>query len=169
MGTSIYFIIVAIIIVLSVYFLIAKYFLYPLFFKPNLKSLEINGYLNDKQCVFIDSKNLNKNEKQRNIFGQSRGLGLDFFFSAKSEFKIIAFCLRDNRYNIYWVELKWWFLPLGKRILNFIPEENPEILNKIQNEYSPKTLIVIDRCPACNNELKSNETECKSCGLNLNA
>jgi hypothetical protein len=53
MENSIFLIITAILIVLSIWFLTVKYFLYPLFFKPKIKTSEIIDFLNDKEKFLI--------------------------------------------------------------------------------------------------------------------
>ena len=137
MENPIYLIIIAIILVLSIWFLIAKYFLYPLFFKPKLKTSEINEFLNDKECSFVEYKTLNKKEKQKKIFNQAKGLRFDNLISVKSEYKIIAFSQTEHKYKIYWTELQKFWLPLfGKRVLNFIEEKDSEFLNELQKEYN---------------------------------
>ena len=60
-------------------FLIGKYFLYPLFFKPKIKTSEIISFLNEKQCSFIDYETLNKKEKQRNVFNQAKRIVFNKF------------------------------------------------------------------------------------------
>ena len=162
-----YLILIAIIIVLTIWFLIVKYFLYPLFFKPKIKTSEIVNFLNEKQCSFVEYKNLNKKERERNIFKQPKGLTFDSFISEKSEYKIIGFSEKENKHKIYWSELQSWFPPFGKRILNFIEEKDSEFLNELQKEYNQEIIIVTDKCPACKSGILTNETECKNCGLNL--
>jgi hypothetical protein len=167
MGNSIFLIIIAILIVLSIWFLIVKYFLYPLFFKPKIRTSEINGFLNEKECSLIEYKTLNSKEKQRNIFDHKSGLTFDKFVSAKSEYKIIGFSEKENKHKIYWTELKSWFQPFGKRTLNFIEEKDSELLNELTKDYNQEIIDVTDKCPACKSEILKNETECKNCGLNL--
>jgi hypothetical protein len=167
MENPIYLILIAIIIVLTIWFLIVKYFLNPLFFKPKIKTSEIINFLNEKQCSFVEYKNLNKKERERNIFKQPKGLTFDSFVSGKSEYKIIGFSKNENKHKIYWSELQSWFPPFGKRILNFIEEKDSEFLNELQKEYNQEIIIVTDKCPACKSGILTNETECKNCGLNL--
>tara|TARA_R110001592_G_scaffold315732_2_gene591858 strand:+ start:26 stop:538 length:513 start_codon:yes stop_codon:yes gene_type:complete len=167
MEKPIFLIIFAIVIVLSIWFLITKYFLYPLFFKPKIKTSEIIAFLNEKQCSFVEYKNLNRKERERNIFKQPNGLTFDSFVSGKSEFKIIGFSKSENKHKIYWTELQSWFPPFRKRILNFIEEKDSELLNELQKEYDQEIINVTDKCPACNSGILTNETECKNCGLNL--
>ena len=167
MENPIYLILVAIIIVLTIWFLIVKYFLYPLFFKPKIKTSEIVNFLNKKQCSFIEYKNLNKKERERNIFKRPKGLTFDSFVSGKSEYKIIGFSQNENKHKIYWSELQSWFPPFGKRVLNFIEEKDSEFLTELQKEYNQEIIIVTDKCPACKSGILTNETECKNCGLNL--
>ncbi|WAC02903.1 hypothetical protein N7U66_05310 [Lacinutrix neustonica] len=167
MGNSIFLIIIAILIVLSIWYLTVKYFLNPLFFKPKIKTSEIIDFLNKKECLFIEYKALNKEEKQRNIFNQEKGLTFDNIFSTKSEYKIIGFSQNKNKHKIYWAELKSWYRPFGKRILNLIEEKDVELLDELQKEYNQEIIKVTDKCPACNSGILTNETECKNCGLNL--
>ena len=165
MENPIFFIII--IIVLSIWFLIVKYFLHPLFFKPKIKTSEIIDFLDKKQCSFVEYKSLNKKERERNVFKQTNGLTFDGFVSGKSEYKIIGFYQNQNEYKIYWTELQSWFPPFGKRVLNFIEEKDSELLNELQKEYNQEIINVTDKCPACNSEILTNETECENCGLNL--
>ncbi|AFL79605.1 hypothetical protein Aeqsu_0073 [Aequorivita sublithincola DSM 14238] len=167
MENSIFLIIIAILIVLSIWFLTVKYFLYPLFFKPKIKTSEIIEFLNEKECSFIEYKALDKKERQRNIFNHNKGLTFDKLVSAKSEYKIIGFSQKENKYKIYWTELKSWFQPFGKRNLNFIEEKDSELLNELKKDYNQEIINVTDKCPACNCGILTNETECKNCGLNL--
>ncbi|SFZ95282.1 hypothetical protein SAMN05428642_1232 [Flaviramulus basaltis] len=167
MENPIYLILIAIIIVLTIWFLIVKYFLYPLFFKPKIKTSEIVNFLNEKQCSFVEYKNLNKKERERNIFKHPKGLTFDSFVSGKSEYKIIGFSQNENKHKIYWSELQSWFPPFGKRVLNFIEEKDSEFLTELQKEYNQEIIIVTDKCPACKSGILKNETECKNCGLNL--
>jgi hypothetical protein len=167
MENPIYLILIAIIIILTIWFLIVKYFLYPLFFKPKIKTSEILNFLNEKQCSFVEYKNLNKKERERNIFKQPKRLAFDSFVSGKSEYKIIGFSQNENKYKIYWSELQSWFPPFGKRVLNFIEEKDSEFLSELQKEYNQEIIIVTDKCPACKSGILTNETECKNCGLNL--
>ena len=162
-----YLIIIAILILLSVSFLIIKYFLYPLFFKPKLNTSEIIEFLNKKECSLIEYKTLNKKEKRRNLFNQDKGLTFDNLISVKSEYKIIGYSQYENKHKIYWTEIQSWLPPFGKRILNFIEEKDAELLNGLQKEYNQEIISVTDNCPACNNGILTNETECKNCGLNL--
>ncbi|MBZ9731640.1 hypothetical protein LB467_18300 [Salegentibacter sp. JZCK2] len=167
MENSIILIIIAILIVLSIWFLIVKYFLYPLFFKPKIRKYEIIEFLNENECSFVEYKNLNRKERERNIFKQSNVLTFDSFVSGKSEYKIIGFSQSENRHKIYWARLQSWFPPFGKRLLIFIEEKDSELLNELQKEYNQEIIKVTDKCPACNSRILTNETECKNCGLNL--
>jgi hypothetical protein len=170
MGNSIFLLItpiIAIIIILSISFLITKYFLNPLFFKPKIKRSDIIKFLNKKECLFIEYKVLNKEEKQRNIFNQKRGLTFNKIFFTKSEYKIIGFSQNENKHKIYWAELISWHHLFGKRNVNFIEEKDAKLLNELQKEYNQEIINVTDKCPACNNGILIIETECKNCGLNL--
>ncbi len=167
MGNSTYLIIIAIIFVLTIWFLIVKYFLYPLFFKPKIRTSEIINFLDKKQCSIIEYKNLNKKERERNIFTQTNGLTFDSFLSLKSEYKIIGFSLNEKKYKIYWAELQSWVPPFGKRVLNFIEEKDSELLNELKKEYNQEIITVTDKCPACQNTVSDKLTECPNCGLNL--
>tara|TARA_R110002033_G_scaffold170934_2_gene214830 strand:+ start:1544 stop:2053 length:510 start_codon:yes stop_codon:yes gene_type:complete len=169
MENSIFLIIIAILIVLSIWFLTVKYFLYPVFIKPKITTSEIIEFLNKKECLFIEYKELNKEEKQRNIFNEEKGLTFDKIFSTKSEYKIIGFSQNENKHKIYWTELKSWHRSFGKRNLNFIEENNAELLNGLQKEYNQEIIKITDRCPACKSGILINETKCKNCGLNLAA
>jgi hypothetical protein len=167
MENPIFLIIITILIVLSIWFLIVKYFLYPLFFKPKIKTSEIINFLNKKQCSFVEYKNLNKKERDRNVFKQPNGLTFDSFVSGKSEYKIIGFSQNENKHKIYWSELQSWLPPFGKRTLNFIEEKDSEFLTELEKEYNQEIITVTDKCPACNSGVLKNETDCKNCGLNL--
>jgi hypothetical protein len=167
MGNPIYLIIIVIIIPLLIWFMIAKYFLYPLFFKPKIKTPEIINFLNKKQCSFVEYKNLNKKERERNVFKQPNRLTFDSFVSGKSEYKIIGFSQNENKHKIYWSELQSWFPPFGKRTLTFIEEKDFDFLAELEKEYNQEIITVTDKCPACNSGVLKSETECKNCGLNL--
>jgi hypothetical protein len=159
--------IIAIIIILSICFLITKYFLNPFFLKPKIKTSEIIKFLNKKKLIFIEYKALNRKEKQRNVFNQKKELTFDKIFSTKSEYKIIGFSQDENKYKIYWAEIKSWHRLFGKPNVNFIEGKDSKLLNELQKEYNHEIINVKDKCPACNNGLLKNETECKNCGLNL--
>jgi hypothetical protein len=167
MENSIFLIIIVILIVLSIWILTIKYFLNPLFLKPKLSLPEIIKFLNEKKCSFVEYKNLNKNEKQRNIFNHTKGFTIENVIYAKSEYKIIGFSESENIYKIFWLNLKSSLRLFGKRELNFIEEKDSELLIELQKEYYKEIIIVTDKCPACNNGILTNEIECKSCGLNL--
>ena len=91
----------------------------------------------------------------------------DKVVSIKSEYKIIGFSQKENKYKIYWVELKSCLQLIGERNLNFIEEKDAELIYALQKEYNQEIINVTDTCPACNNGILTNETECKNCGLNL--
>lgn len=167
MENSIFLIIIEILIILSISFLIGKYFLEPFFFKPKIRTSEIIEFLNEKKCSFKEYKTLTKKEKKRNVFNQKKGLTFDKVVSIKSEYKIIGFSQKENKYKIYWVELKSCLQLFGERNLNFIEEKDAELIYALQKEYNQEIINVTDTCPACNNGILTNETECKNCGLNL--
>ena len=167
MESPIYLIIIAILFIIFIGFLIAKFILYPIFFKPNLNTSEIIELLNKKNCSLIDYKTLNKKEKQRNLFNQNKGLEFDDLISIKTEYKIIGFSQNTKQYKIFWTELQIWLPPFRKRNLNLIEEKNNVILKELQKEYRQEIISITDKCPACNSKISGNQTECKNCGLNL--
>jgi hypothetical protein len=167
MENSIFLIITAILIVLSIWFLTVKYFLYPLFFKPKIKTSEIIDFLNDKECSLIEYRLVNKKERQKKIFNHNGGLTFDKLISTKSEYKIIGFSQKENNYKIYWTELISWFQPFGKRNLSFIEENDAKLLNELKKQYNQEIINVTNKCPACNSGILTNDTECKNCGVNL--
>jgi len=167
MENSIFLIIIAILIVLSIWFLTIKYFLYPVFFKPKIKTSEIIEFLNEKKCSLVEYKTLNKNEKQSNIFIHTKGFTIENVIYVKSEYKIIGFSESENIYKIFWVNIKSSLSLFGKRELNFIEEKESELLIELQKEYNQEIINVTDKCPACNSGILTNETECKNCRLNL--
>jgi hypothetical protein len=120
MENSIFLIIIALIIILSVCMLISKYFIYPFLFKPKLNLSEIISFLNEKECLFVEYKTLNKKEKQKNIFNQTKGFTIENIIFEKTEYKIIGFSEKENIYKIYWLNLKSSLNNFGKRKLNFI-------------------------------------------------
>jgi hypothetical protein len=167
MGNPIYLIIFAVVIPLIICFLIIRYFLYPIFLKPKIQISEIIKFLTEKEYSLIEYRSLNKKEKQKNIFNKTKEIMLENIIYVKSEYKIIGFSESENVYKIYWVNLQSSLLLFGKRVLNFIEEKDSEVLNYLQKEYNQETIRINDKCPACNKGILKNETECKSCGLNI--
>lgn len=167
METPTYLILISIFIVLSIWFLIVKYFLNPLFFKPKLNTHEINKFLVQKECLLIEYKSLNKTERQSNLFNQDKGLTFENIISVKSEFKVIGYLQNEKKYKIYWIEIQSKLFPFRNRVFNFIEEKNAEVLDKLQKEYYQEIVPLVDKCPACGGRILDIENECKDCGLNL--
>ena len=110
------------------------------FLKPKIKTSEIIKFLNKKELIFIEYKALNRKEKQRNVFNQKKELTFDKIFSTKSEYKIIGFSQDENKYKIYWAEIKSWHRLFGKPNVNFIEGKDSKLLNELQKELTNATL-----------------------------
>ena len=179
--TFLIIIIFAILIVLSICVLIVKYFLYPLFFKPNLNSSETFEFLQDKNLEFVEKRELNKKEKKLNPFNYKKGISLKKMFSERTEYIVVGFSESKKEYYFFWLELTQWYLlhmkfffeilteqKLGKR-RNLIFKEISEnqILTELKKAYETKTVLITDKCPACQNTVSDKITECSNCGLNL--
>lgn len=165
MGNPIYLIIIAIIIPLSICFLIIRYFLYPIFFKPKLSSTEAIKLIESKNCLLIEYTTLTKSEKNR--FKNSNRLNLEHLFSVKAHYKIIGQSLSDNKYKLFWLEIKSGPTPFFKRNLDLKEENNTKILSELQHKYGTKTIFVTDKCPACESSVKIKDLKCGACGLNF--
>ncbi len=178
---QIIFIVSAILIVLSIWFLIVKYFLHPLFFKPKLNSTETFDFLERKNLVFIEKRELNKNEKKLNPFNYKKGISLKKMFSERAEYIVVGFSKSEKEYHFFWLELTQWFLfhikffyevLTGQKIeqrrnLIFKKITENRILNELKKVYETKTVLITDKCPACQNTVSDKITECPNCGLNL--
>ncbi|TVZ53062.1 hypothetical protein [Dokdonia sp. Hel_I_53] len=161
------YIIILILFIATIWYLIARYILFPIFFKPKIKSSEIFKFLEEKKCSFIEYKTLNSTEKQRNQFNRTKGFSVDELFTLRTQYKIVCFCIAEKKYKIYWIEVQTRLTLFKKRTMQFIEEKNVEILNQLQKEYNQEIIIVADKCPACKSGILTNETECKNCGLNF--
>ena len=165
MGNPIYLIIIAIIIPLTICFLIIKYFLFPLFFKPRLSSTEAIKIIESKNCLLIDYSPLTQKEKNR--FKKPNSLNLVNLFSIKSQYKLIGQSINDNKYRLFWLEIKSLPTPFIKRKLDLKEENNSEILTELQQEYHTKSILVTDKCPACESSVTLKVLKCPDCGLNF--
>jgi len=174
------FIVIAILIVLTIWFLIIKYFLHPLFFKPKLISTESFEFLEKEKLVFVDKRELNKAEKKLNPFGYQKGFSIKKMYSVRAEYIVVGFSESKKEYRFFWLELTQWYLhmkfffeilteqKLGKRRnLVFKEIEENEILTDLKNTYRTKTVLITDKCPACQNTVSDKITECPNRGLNL--
>jgi len=160
-------IILLVLFIATIWYLSVRYIFFPIFFKPKIKSSEIFKFLEEKECSFTEYKTLNNTEKQRNLFNRIKGFSVDELFTIRTEYKIVSFCIAENKFKIYWIEVQSRFTFFNKRTMQFIEEKDVEILNQLQKEYAQEIISVKDKCPACNDGILKNETECKNCGLNL--
>lgn len=175
------FLIIAILIAVSIWFLTIKYFLYPLFFKPKLNSSETFEFLQNKNLEFIEKRELSKTEKRLNPFNYKKGFSLKKMFSERTEYVLVGFSESKKEHYFFWLELTQWSLlhmkffleiltgeKIGKR-RNLIFKEITEnqILTELKKVYEPKTVLITDKCPACQNAVSDKITECPNCGLNL--
>ena len=167
MENSSFLIIIAFLIILFIGFLTVRYFLYPLIFKPKIKTSEIIEFLNKKECALIEYKSLGNKDRPRKIFNRNRNFPLNKLISAKSEYKIIGCSLKDNQHKIYWTELIISLPPFGKRQLNFIEEKDPKELDQSEKTHHQEIIKVTNKCPACDQKISTNDAKCGSCGLHL--
>ena len=175
------FIILAILIVLSIWFLIVKCFLHPLFFKPKLNSTETFDFLEKENLVFIEKRELNKTERKINPFNYKKGISLKKMFSERAEYIVVGFSESKKEYHFYWLELTQWYLfhmkflyevLTGQKIekrrsLIFKEIHDPKTLKELKNNYGIETVLIVDKCPACLIAVSEKITECPNCGLNL--
>ena len=103
------FIIIAILIVLSIWFLIIKYFLYPLFFKPELKLIETFDFFKSKNLVFIEKRELKKAEMKINPFNYKSGLSFKKMFQT-----VFWFIIKTSQCCSLFYD---WFYSLGHYLL----------------------------------------------------
>lgn len=178
---QIIFIILAILIVLSIWFLIVKYFLHPLFFKPKLNSSETFDFLVQKNLGFVEKRELNKTERKLNPFNFKEGISLKKMFSARAEYIVIGFNEPKMEYHFFWLELTQWYLfhmkffyeaLTGQKIekrrsLKFKEIDDSKILAQLKKNYKVETVLINDKCPACKNAVSDKTRECPNCGLNL--
>lgn len=176
-----FLIIIVLIIVFSIWVLIVKYFLYPLFFKPKLNSNETFDFLEKEKLVFVDKRELRKTEKKLNPFNYKKRFSLKGLYSFRSEYVIIGFSYNKEMYRFFWLELTQWYLfhlkffieviteqKLGKnRSLVFKEIVENEIITDLKNIYEMKAVTIKDNCPACQYTISDKITECPNCGLNL--
>ncbi|WP_291265915.1 hypothetical protein [Flavobacterium sp.] len=175
------FIIIAILIVLSIWFLIIKYFLYPLFFKPELNLIETFDFFKSKNLVFIEKRELKKAEMKINPFNYKSGLSFKKMFSERSEYVVVGYSKSKREYYFFWLELNQWYsfhmkffieILTGEKIerrRNLIFKEitEKEVLTELKKKYESQTVLITDKCPACHNRVSDKITECPNCGLNL--
>lgn len=178
---QIIFIIIAILIVLSIWFLIVKYFLHPLFFRPKLDSNETFDFLKQENLGFVEKRQLNKTERKLNPLKYKKGISLKKMFSERAEYIVVGFYEPKKEYHFFWLELTQWYLfhmkffyeaLTGQKIerrRNLIFKEITEnrILTELKKVYETKTVLITDKCPACQNTVSDKITECPNCGLNL--
>jgi len=174
-------IIIAILIVLSIWFLVIKYFLHPLFFKPKLNSIETFEFLQNKNLRFIEKRELNRLEKNSNPFNYKNGISIKNMFSERTEYVVVGFSESKKEHHFFWLELTQWYLfhlkfffeifteqTLGKRrSLIFKEIDNKELLTELKKVYLTETVLITDKCPACQSIVPDKRTECPNCGLNL--
>ncbi len=175
------FIVIAILIAFSIWFLIVKYFIIPLFFKPKINTDETFDFLKKEKLVFVDKRELNKYEKELNPFEYKMQFSIVRMFSVSSEYIVICFSESHNEYRFYWLKLNQWYLfymkflfeiLTGERIeksrkLEFKKIEDNHVLNNLKNEYRVKSVSISDNCPACQNQISIDAKECPNCGLSL--
>lgn len=181
------FIVIAILIVFTIWFLIIKYFLYPLFFKPKLDSTETFEFLEKEKLVFVDKRELNKEEKKFNPFGHKKGFLFNKIFCDRVEYMVVGFSESQKEYRFFWLELKkWHFFPLKfifeiiteqkrgkKRNLVYKEIKENKILSELKyiykskNNYNIEIVLITDKCPACQNTVSDKTSVCPNCGLNL--
>ena len=174
-------IVIAILIVLTIWFLIVKYFLYPIFFKPKLNSSETFDFLKKKNLVFVEKRELNKTERKLNPFNYKKGISLKNMFSERAEYVLVGFSKPKKEYEYFWLELTQWYLfhmkffyealtgqKIEKRRSLIIKEINdPKILAELKKKYEIEIVLIVDKCPACQNPVSDEMTECPNCGLHL--
>jgi hypothetical protein len=102
-------------------------------------------------------------------------------YSVRAEYILVGYSKTQKKHRFFWVELTKWYLfhlkflyeilteeKVGKsRRLKFKEIEDPNIIAELQNDYQTKTILVTDKCPACENVVSDKITECPNCGLNL--
>ena len=158
-----------------------KLFLIPLFFKPKLTFNESIELMKKQKLKFIDKRELNKNEKKLNPFNNKKGISFKNMYSMRTQYIIIGYSESKKEYIYFWLELTKWYVfymkfifellnsqKIGKSkniILKEINEVN--VLNDLNEVYKNKTVLIKDKCPACNNSISENTSECTNCGLNL--
>ncbi len=175
------FIIIAILIVLTIWFLIIKFFLFPLFFQPKLRTNETFEFLDKENLKFIDKRTLNKKERKINPFEYKKGISFKKMYSVRAEYLLVGYSETQKEYKFFWVELNKWYLfhlkflyeilteeKVGKsRSLKFKEIDNPKIIAELKKNYETKTVLINDKCPACQKNIADKTSECPNCGLNL--
>lgn len=157
--------IVVILIVFSIFLLIVRYLLLPLFMRPILLQSEILTFLNNKQLFYKGHHEISKN--QINVPKPSFYQKMQ---SIHSYFIIIGYSKDNNSFQGYYaivtknITIPFSFLKNKKRSIHFIEETNFNVLkNWIPNQ---KEIIGISNfCPACGNKTNSKNEKCASCGL----
>lgn len=181
--SQIIFIILAVLIVLSFWFLIVKYFLHPLCFKPKLNSTETFEFLEQENLVFVEKRELNKTERKLNPFNYKKGISLKKMYSERTEYIVVGFYDPTKEYHFFWLELTQWYLFQmkflyetltgqkieKKRSLIFKEINDPKLLVELKKNYKITTVLIVDKCPACQIEVSDKTRECPNCGLNLMA
>ena len=172
---------IVVLIILSVFILIIRNFLIPLFFRPKFHSTEIFPFLEKRGLSFIDSTYLTKAKRRKFDSKKSDKSILEKFISVKSDYLITVFSKQQNEVQLFLLEINNWLFPypkwiyetlVGKRIenrreLNFTEINNPEKLKIAQKSYKNE-VIIKDKCPACNNRISPADKVCSDCGLTLN-
>jgi hypothetical protein len=89
---EIIYIIIAFLFILTIAFLVIKYFLNPLLFSPKLNLIETIKFLEEKNLKYVDKRELNAEEKKINPFEYKKGISFKNMYSTRSEYVIIGFC-----------------------------------------------------------------------------
>lgn len=160
------------------WFLVIKYLFIPII-KPKLTLVESIKFLEEREYVYIEHQELNREELKKNYFNRNIDFSFENLMCIKSEFKIIGFCKKEKSYKLYWIEISLWFYTFGKKYCEFLigkkinnkrefkylEEQDVIILEKLKNTYKTKTIKVSNECPACRFDILPKDIKCNSCGL----
>ena len=144
--------------------LLGRYLITPIIFNPKLDFDKTYRYLDDKNCVFVDYRGINKTESNKFIKDNT-----DYFdlLAFKSRFRVIAKVKNENKLKIFWIEIKTWRSLFIEAKTVYIEETNIDLIREIEANYFQKTISIFDNCPACNSKIKQTDNICPDCGLHL--
>jgi hypothetical protein len=176
-------IIITLLIVFSIVFIIIKYFLLPLFFKPKLNLIEAIEFFEKENLKFVDKRELNLVEKKLNPFNFKKGFSIKNIYSMRTEYVVVGFSESEKEYHFFWLEITQWFIFYMKFILEFLSGEKidhprnlffkeiteTEVVKNLKENYKKTINIIKDKCPACQSSISEKANECPKCGLNLKA
>lgn len=153
---------------LSINILLIRYMLIPLFSRPILLLNDVLPFLETQNCSYIShsaSKKRKRKTSKKNLF--------ETLFSISTKYDLIAFSNDKNKYTQFTVLVTKYYNPitfkrngfLNQRDIQFSEETDALILTNINEKYKPQISIVGNVCPACQNEIVPNTSQCTDCGL----